>query len=68
MGAYCTQMGTMCTHLGTPCTQNGVGLEELLDQKFDFSKVFMSSKFKPNPQNIEVVKKNHYYISKRIIF
>ena len=54
--------------MGAYCTQNGVGLEELLDQKFDFSKVFMSSKFKPNPQNIEVVKKNHYYISKRIIF
>ena len=68
MGTYSTQMGTICTHFHPPCTQNGVGLEELLDQKFDFSKVFMSSKFKYNPQNIEVVKKNHYYIFKRIIF
>ena len=34
MGTYSTQMGTMCTHFHPPCTQNGVGLEELLDQPY----------------------------------
>ena len=34
MGTYCTQTGTILTHFHPLCTQNGVGLEELLDQPY----------------------------------
>ena len=39
-------MYPLCLSFGTHCPKNGVGLAQLLDQKFDFLNFFLASKFK----------------------
>ena len=68
MCPHCTKMCPLCLSFGADCPKNGVGLAQLLDQKFDFFKVFIASKFKYNPLSIEVKKKIHYHIFKWVIF
>ena len=64
---YCTKMYPLCLSFGTHCPKNGVGLAQLLDQKFDFLIFFLASKFKHNPLSINVKKQIHYHIFKPAI-
>ena len=64
---YCTKKNPLCLSFGTHCPKNGVGLAQLLDQKFDFLNFFLASKFKHNPLSINVKKKIHYHIFKPAI-
>ena len=59
-----TKIGPTWTYFGSICPKNGVGWATILHQKFNFSKILISSKFKLNPPSLEVKKKIHSCIFK----